>query len=422
MLDQILDRRNIEKALKQVESNGGAGGTDGMGTEELRPYLNANWQVWRAGILEGTYRPSPVRKVEIPKPQGGTRMLGIPSVKDRLLQQAISQWLQPIYEPTFSAGSYGFRPGKSAHQAVYQALSYLKEGKTWVVELDLEKFFDRVNHDRLMARLSKRITDKRTLKLIRSYLTSGVMEGGMISPRREGTPQGSPLSPILSNIVLDELDKELEQRGHTYVRYADDCSVYVKSEAAAKRVMDSITVFIEEKLKLKVNRDKTKISQASQSILLGFSFYVGKEGWGIRIPEGSIQRTKRKCKSLTHRNAPGNIRARITKLEEVIRGWVNYFSIAKARKWMEILDAYVRTRLRIGIWKQWKRIRTRIINLVKLGVPKNIAYQWGNSSKGYCRMAHSTPLKVTLTNEYFQRLGYVGFCNRYKWQTQKTLF
>jgi len=291
-----------------------------------------------------------------------------------------------------------------------------------VVELDLEKFFDRVNHDRLMARLSKRITDKRTLKLIRSYLTSGVMEGGLISPRREGTPQGSPLSPILSNIVLDELDKELEQRGHSYVRYADDCSVYVKSEAAAKQVMESITVFIEEKLKLKVNRDKTKISQASQSILLGFSFYVGKEGWCIRIPEGSIQRTKRKCKSLTHRNAPGNIRARITKLEEVIRGWVNYFSIAKARKWMEILDAYVRTRLRIGIWKQWKRIRTRIINLVKLGVPKNIAYQWGNSSKGYCRMAHSTPLKVTLTNEYFQRLGYVGFCNRYKWQTQKTLF
>jgi RNA-directed DNA polymerase len=239
MLEQVLDRRNIERALEQVTRNKGAGGADGMQTGELRAYLNDNWQSLRAKILDGSYEPSPVRKVEIPKPNGGKRMLGIPTVLDRLLQQAISQWLMPKYEEQFSKHSYGFRPNKNAHQAVLQAQVYIKEGKEWIVELDLEKFFDKVNHDRLMSVLSRTITDKPTLKLISSYLTSGILEGGTVSQRTEGTPQGSPLSPLLSNIVLDELDKELEKRGHAYVRYADDCSIYVKSEAAAKRVAES---------------------------------------------------------------------------------------------------------------------------------------------------------------------------------------
>ena len=273
MLEEILDYRNVQKAMKQVISNHGAGGIDGMQTDELRDYLESNWPLLKQSILEGSYRPQPVRKVEIPKPQGGTRFLGIPTVLDRLFQQATSQWLSAKYEPEFSENSYGFREGRSAHQAVLQAKRYLDEGKDWIIELDLEKFFDRVNHDKLMGLVAKRITDKRTLKLMRSYLNSGIMEDGMVSQRIEGTPQGSPLSPLLSNIMLHELDKELQARGHSFVRYADDCSIYVKSEKSAHRVQESVTSFIEGKLKLKVNREKTKISRPVQSTLLGFSFY-----------------------------------------------------------------------------------------------------------------------------------------------------
>jgi RNA-directed DNA polymerase len=358
-----------------------------------------------------------VRKVEIPKPQGGMRMLGIPTVLDRLFQQAISQWLSPKYEPEFSAYSYGFREGRNAHQAVLQAKKYLDEGKDWIIELDLEKFFDRVNHDKLMGLLAKRIADKRTLKLIRSYLNSGIMEGGMVSQRLEGTPQGSPLSPLLSNVMLHELDKDLQVRGHSFVRYADDCSVYVKSEKSAQRVQESITNFIEEKLKLKVNREKTKISRPNQSILLGFSFYRNKGEWKIRIASKSMKRIKDKLKSKTKRNDPSNAAEKIKKIEAVIRGWVNYFSIAQAKSLMESLDAMVRVRLRIGIWKQWKRPKTRRNNLLKLGASKQKAYQWGNSSLGHCRIAHSPVLCTTLNNEYFQRMGYVGFYNYYYWKT-----
>jgi len=299
MLEQILHRRNIENALLQVTSNKGSGGIDGMQTDELRDYLNGNWTQLRGQILSGIYKPDPVRKVEIPKPQGGKRMLGIPTVLDRLIQQAVAQWLGPQYEGQFSKNSYGFRPRKNAHQAVLQGQRQLQEGKEWVIELDLEKFFDRVNHDRLMSTLSKKVTDKRTLKLIRSYLTSGIMEGGIISQRTEGMPQGSPLSPLLSNIVLDELDKELEKRGHAFVRYADDCSIYVRSKASAKRVSESIIKYIEGRLLLKVNREKTKISRPWQSTLLGFSFYKQKGEWQIRIAEKSISRIKEKCRAIT---------------------------------------------------------------------------------------------------------------------------
>jgi len=418
MLEEILDIRNVTKALKQVTANKGAGGIDGMQTDELRDYLNANWQTLRASVLEGSYKPQPVTKVEIPKPQGGTRMLGIPTVMDRLLQQAIAQWLGYHYEPEFSAYSYGFREKRNAHQAVFQARQNLNEGYERVVELDLEKFFDKVHHDRLMSTLAKKITDKGTLKLIRSYLTSGIMEGGVCSPRTEGTPQGSPLSPLLSNIVLDELDKELLARGHRFVRYADDCSIYVKSEKSAQRVMESITEYIEKKLKLKVNRTKSKVSRPQDSTLLGFSFYRGKEGWQIRIAPKSLGRIRKKMKENTNRNDPAPAKEKIKNMEAVIRGWVNYFSIAKGKKRMQELDELVRTRLRIGIWKQWKKPKAKRVHLIKLGIGKQKAYEWSNRRKGYCRIAHSPILCRALNNAYFTRLKYVGFTDYYYWKTE----
>ncbi len=418
MLEEILDIRNIEKALKAVVANKGAGGVDGMQTGELRDYLNGNWQTLRCRILEGTYKPQPVRKVEIPKAQGGTRTLGIPTVFDRLLQQAIAQRLSTRYESEFSNYSYGFREGRNAHQAVLQAQSFLNEGDEWVIELDLEKFFDKVNHDRLMSTLAKKLTDKRLLKLMRSYLTSGIMEGGMVSQRTEGTPQGSPLSPLLSNIVLDELDRELQARGHRFVRYADDCSIYVKSEKSAKRVMESITEYIEKKLKLKVNRTNSKVSRPNESTLLGFSFYKGKEGWQVRIAPKSMERIKKKMKEKTKRNDPQSAKVKIQKMEAVIRGWVNYFAIAKGKKPMAQLDELVRTRLRIGIWKQWKKPKTKRIDLIKLGIPRQKAYEWSHSRRGYCRIAHSPILCRTLNHEYFTRLRYVGFANYYYWETE----
>ena len=418
MLEEILDIRNVTKALKQVTANKGAGGIDGIQTHELGDYLTANWQALRKSILEGSYKPQAVRKVEIPKPQGGTRMLGIPTVIDRLLQQAIAQWLSTKYERGFSDYSYGFRAGRNAHQAVLQAQKYLNEGYDWVIELDLEKFFDKVNHDRLMSTLAKELTDKRILKLIRSYLTSGIMEGGIVSQRTEGTPQGSPLSPLLSNIVLDELDKELQTRGHHFVRYADDCSIYVKSEKSAQRVMETITEYIEKKLKLKVNRTKSKVSRPNESTLLGFSFYRSKGVWQIRIAPKSLERIKKKMKEKTRRNDPTPAAEKIKKMEAVIRGWVNYFVIAKGKRKMQELDALVRTRLRIGIWKQWKKPKTKRIQLIKLGVPKQKAYEWSNSRRGYCRVAHSPILCRALSNDYFTRLKYVGFTNYYYWKTE----
>jgi RNA-directed DNA polymerase len=420
MLEEILDRRNIEKALKQVEANKGSGGIDGMRWEELRPYINTHWQSLRAELMEGKYKPTAVRKVEIPKPNGGTRMLGIPTVKERLLQQAIAQWLEPRYEAQFSQHSYGYRPGRNAHQAVLQAQAYLNAGKIWVIELDLEQFFDRVSHDKLLGKLRKEITDKGTLRLIRSYLTSGIMEGGIISPRKEGTPQGSPLSPILSNIVLDDLDKELEKRGHSFVRYADDISVYVSSERAAQRAMAGIVEYIEETLKLKVNLQKTQISRPIQSRLLGFSFYRSRKGnWEIGIAKKSMERVKAKCKEITKRSNATSTETKIAKLAQIIRGWVTYFSIARAKGDMEKLDEYVRVRLRMDKWKQWKKPKTRVANLSKLGIPKSKAYQWGNSSKGYCRIARGVVLNTALPKAYFQKLGYIGFSNYYYLKTGK---
>jgi group II intron reverse transcriptase/maturase len=417
MLEEILDYRNITKALQQVVTNKGAGGVDGMQTDELRVWLEANWTKLKESILEGSYRPSPVRKVEIPKPSGGTRMLGIPTVVDRLIGQGIHQWLSGQYEAGFSQNSYGFREGRSAHQAVERAKQYLEEGKIWIVEMDLDKFFDRVNHDKLMGLLAKRIADKRTLKLIRAYLNSGIMEGGLVSPRTEGTPQGSPLSPILSNIMLDELDKELEGRGHSFVRYADDLSVYAGSEKSAHRVKESITEYIESKLKLRVNREKTHVSQPQQSTLLGFSFYRSKDKWEIRIAPKSMQRIKEKIRAKTKRNDPSNAGEKLKKLEAIIEGWVNYFRIARAKSVMEALDSMVRHRIRTGIWKQWKYPRTRIRNLRKLGASRRNAERWGKLSWGCYRMGNHPATNTTVTNERLQKLGYVGFYNYYHWKT-----
>lgn len=420
MLQEIMNRRNIEKALLQVERNKGAGGVDGMQTDELRDYLNINYQSLCQEIISDNYKPSAVKKVEIPKPHGGVRMLGVPTTIDRMIQQAISQWLSQFYEPNFSAFSYGFRPNKNAHQAVLQAQAFLNEGKTYVVELDLEKFFDKVNHDKLMSLIMLKVTDKATLRLIHRYLRSGIMEGGLVSQRTEGTPQGSPLSPLLSNIILDELDKELARRGHSFVRYADDCSIYVGSEKAAQRVLTSLTTYIEKSLKLKVNKEKSKVSSPFESTLLGFSFYNDKGTWQVRVANKTLKRIKEKCKKITERNNGSNTKQKITALKAVIEGWVNYFSIAKGKSVMQRLDEYVRVRLRMGLWKEWKNCKTRVANLLKLKASRQKSYEWGNSSRGYCRIAHSPVLSTTLNNGYFTRNGYEGFLNTYNRKRQTT--
>jgi RNA-directed DNA polymerase len=340
-------------------------------------------------------------------------MLGIPTVVDRMLQQAIYQVLSPIYEEGFDKHSYGFRPGKNAHQAVKTAQGFLNEGYNWIIELDLEKFFDKVNHQKMMHLLSRKVEDKRTLLLINAYLKSGIMEAGIVSQRIEGAPQGSPLSPLLSNIMLHELDQELNKRGLRFVRYADDCSIYVKSEKSAKRVMGSITKYIESRLLLKVNREKTKVSRAQESYLLGFSFYQMKGRYEIRISSKSLNRVKAKCKQITRSSDPQSETSKLFKLDEIIRGWVNYFRIAKAKSNMQKLDEMIRTRLRINAWRRWKRIKTKVINLIKLGIEKSIAYTWGNTSKQACRTAHSPILTRTLDIKYFRKRGYVGFSNYY---------
>jgi RNA-directed DNA polymerase len=418
MLEKTLSWKNLEKSLKAVERNKGACGIDNQQSDELRPFIYTHYQILRQDILEGRYKPSPVRKVEIPKPEGGVRMLGIPTVLDRMLQQGIYQQLSPLYEKEFSMHSYGFRPGKNAHQAVKTAQGYLNAGYNWVIELDLEKFFDRVNHQKLMNLLSERVKDIRLLKLIGQYLRSGIMEGGVVSPRTEGTPQGSPLSPLLSNIMLHELDKELIKRGLKFVRYADDCSIYVRSERSAKRVAEHIINYIETELLLKVNRSKTKISRPQKSQLLGFSFYKTKGEYLIRIGSKALERIREKCKRITRSSDPTEERTKLNKLDQVIRGWVNYFRLAKARSIMEALDQMVRTRLRITKWRNWKRKRTRIANLIKLGIAKSKAYQWGNSSKGACRTANSPILTRTLTTNYWGKQGYKGFYHYY-WQTDE---
>ncbi|TCS78372.1 group II intron reverse transcriptase/maturase [Tepidibacillus fermentans] len=355
LLERILARENMLLAMKRVIANKGSHGVDGMRVDELRPFIIDNWLSIKQKLLEGRYKPSPVRRVEIPKPDGGIRLLGIPTVLDRLIQQAIAQELNKIYDPTFSESSYGFRPNKSAKQAILKAKEYINEGYKWVVDMDLEKFFDKVNHDILMERLSRKIKDKRVLKLIRAYLESGVMINGVKINSEEGTPQGGPLSPLLANILLDEVDKELEKRGHRFCRFADDCNIYVKSEKAGNRVMRNIRKIIEDRLKLKVNENKSAVDLVSKRKFLGFSFYFGRDGANIRIHEKSYKRFKDKIRDITNRNTGISMDFRMKKLNDYTVGWINYFAIANASTKMITLETWIRRRLRACIWKQWKK-------------------------------------------------------------------
>ena len=414
LLEVILDKDNLNQAYQRVKKNGGKHGVDGMKVDELLPYLRQDGEALKQSILSGKYKPQPVRRVEIPKPDGGIRLLGIPTVTDRMLQQGITQVLSPIFEEEFSNSSYGFRPGRNAHQAIEQARAYINEGYTTVVDIDLEKFFDRVNHDKLMYLLSKRIEDKRVLKLIRGYLESGIMIGGLTSPSSEGTPQGGPLSPLLSNIMLHELDKELERRGHRFCRYADDCNIYVKSKRSGERVMESIGEFIEGKLKLRINREKSAVESPGKRKFLGFSFYFKKGEARICIHKKSLARIKAKVKTLTMRSNGKSIGEKIEKLTSLIVGWVNYYKIADMRSHCKRLDEWMRRRLRMCIWKYWKLVRTRFKKLIELGISKFKAWEYANTRKGYWHTANSPILARSLTNAYFSDIGLVCFSDEYR--------
>ncbi|WP_342581812.1 group II intron reverse transcriptase/maturase [Ureibacillus sp. FSL W7-1570] len=413
LLNQILSRENMLQALKRVEQNKGSHGVDMMPVQNLRQHIVENWLSIKEAILKGTYEPMPVRRVEIPKPDGGVRLLGIPTVTDRLIQQAIAQVLSKVYDPTFSENSYGFRPNRSAHDAVRKAKEYIRDGYRWVVDMDLEKFFDKVNHDRLMGTLAKRIQDKPLLKLIRKYLQSGVMINGVVSSTLEGTPQGGPLSPLLSNIVLDELDKELERRGHKFVRYADDCNIYVKSKRAGLRTMASIQRFIEGKLRLKVNEKKSAVDRPWKRKFLGFSFTYHKEP-KVRIAKESLKRMKNKVREITSRKMPYPMEYRIQKLNQYLVGWCGYFALADTKSIFLELDKWIRRRLRMCLWKNWKKPKTKTRNLIQLGVPQWQAYEWGNTRKSYWRISNSPILHRTLGNSYWRNQGLESLEARYE--------
>ncbi len=376
-----------------------------MTVEELPGYLQQHWLVIREQLLNGTYKPKPVRRVEIEKPDGGgMRKLGIPTVLDRLVQQAVMQVLQRQWDPTFSDHSYGFRPGRSAHQAVAQAQKYIAAGYSWVVDLDLEKFFDRVNHDKLMGQIAKRVEDKRLRKLIRAFLNAGVMENGLVSPSVEGTPQGGPLSPLLSNLVLDELDRELERRGHRYVRYADDSNLYVRSEQAGQRVMESITRFITHHLKLKVNETKSAVARPQERKFLGFSFTAGPEVKRVIAPK-ALDRFKRRIREITRRAKGVSIQKTIEELASYMRGWRSYFGFCETPEVLVSLTRWVRLRLRAALWRQWKTPRRRRAALLALGVRPRLASNTAGSGRGPWYLAKSKALSVGLSNAYFKSLG-----------------
>jgi RNA-directed DNA polymerase len=417
LMDRILSRENLIEALKRVEKNKGSHGIDGMSVKLLRRHLYDNWETLCNSLRMGTYQPNPVRRVEIPKPNGGVRLLGIPTVTDRFIQQAIAQVLTPLFDPTFSEHSYGFRPNRRGHDAVRKAKEYISEGYRWVIDMDLEKFFDKVNHDKLMGILASRIQDRLVLKLIRKYLQAGVMINGVVYDAEEGTPQGGPLSPLLSNILLDKLDKELESRGHKFVRYADDCNIYMKSRKAGERVMNSITSFIEQKLKLKVNKEKSAVDRPWKRKFLGFSFTVNKKP-KVRIANESIKRLKTKIRELTSRSKPIPMEIRIEKLNQYLTGWCGYFALADTPSKFKEFDEWIRRRLRMIEWKQWKKPKTRVRKLKGLGVPDHKAHEWGSSRKKYWRIACSPILHKTLDNSYWSNRGLKSLYQRYEFLRQ----
>ena len=414
LLEAILDRNNLNKAYLKVKRNGGSAGIDGMTVDEMLPYLKEHREELLDALRSGKYKPKAVRRVEIPKPDGGKRKLGVPTVIDRMIQQAIVQVIQPIYEPLFSENSYGFRPKRSAHQAIRKAMEYYNEGYTQVVDLDLAKYFDTVNHDILIDMLKEQIKDERVISLIRKYLKSGVMINGLVSPTTEGTPQGGNLSPLLSNIYLTAFDKLLANRGHKFVRYADDCNIYVKSRRAAERVMASCVKFLEGKLKLKVNQQKSQVGSPLKLKFLGFSLYKTGKKAGIRPHGKSIKRFKDKIRELTSRKQARSITNILQRIKRYTTGWLGYYSIADMESKIKSLNEWLRRRIRQIYWKQWKKIKTKHDNLVKLGINNSKAWEWANSRKGYWRISDSYILHMSLTNEYLASVGYDDILNRYK--------
>lgn len=404
LMEEVCEQENLKKALQRVKSNRGSAGIDGMTVEKLPGYLVEHWPAIRDQLLEGTYRPQPVKRVEIEKPDGGVRKLGIPTVVDRFIQQAVLQVLQGRWDRTFSEASFGFRPGRSAHQAVARAQEYVARGYRWVVDIDLEKFFDRVNHDILMGRVAKRVRDKRVLRLIRAFLNAGVMEGGLVGPTEEGTPQGGPLSPLLSNLVLDDLDSELEKRGHQFVRYADDCNIYVGSERAGHRVMESVRVFLTKKLKLKVNEKKSAVARAVERKFLGFRF-LNRRGPKRQIAPEAVARFKRRVRELTGRARGVSVKGMVRELTPYLVGWRNYFSFCETPSVFGELDSWMRRRLRVVIWHQWQGGRKRVGELMKRGVVSILARKTSSSRRGPWRLVKSRGVCIALPNAYFDSLG-----------------
>src|SRR5246500_426174 len=404
LMEEVCERENLKEALRRVKANKGSAGVDGMTVGGITDYLKQHWPAIREQLLNGTYEPKPVRRVEIPKPDGGVPKLGIPSVLDRFIQQAVMQVLQRRWDRTFSKHSYGFRPERSAHQAVAQAQQYIAEGHGWCVDLDMEKFFDRVNHDKLMGQIAKRVGDKRLLKLIRAFLNAGVMENGLVSPSVEGTPQGGPLSPLLSNLVLDELDRELERRGHRFVRYADDSNIYVRSEKAGRRVMESISRFITQKLKLKVNEAKSAVARPQERKFLGFSFTAGPDIRRMIAPK-SLERFKRRIREITRRAKGVSIKTTVGELAPYMRGWRGYFGFCQTPEVLIALTRWVRLRLRAALWRQWKTPRRRRAALIANGVSPWAARNTAGSGRGPWYLARSRALSTGLSNAYFKSLG-----------------
>ncbi len=404
LMEEVVERANLKAALRRVKANKGSPGIDGMTVEQLPGYLREHWPALRDQLLRGTYQPQPVKRVEVKKPDGGVRKLGVPTVLDRFLQQAVLQVLQRDWDRTFSPHSYGFRPHRSAQQAVAQAQQYVADGYGWVVDLDLEKFFDRVNHDKLMGQVAKRITDQRLLRLLRAFLTAGVLADGLVSPTEEGTPQGGPLSPLLSNVVLDTLDRELERRGHHFVRYADDCNIYVRSHRAGQRVMASITRFITTTLKLKVNSAKSAVARPGERTFLGFSF-TRPPAPRRRLAPSTVTRFKAKVRELTRRTRGVSLETMVQQLGTYLRGWHGYFGFCQTPSVLRDLDSWIRRRLRSAGWKQWKQGRTRFLELRRRGVGLALATPTAGSAHGPWRLSHSPALTVALPKAYFATLG-----------------
>lgn len=413
LMEEVLRRENLMAAYKRVVRNKGAGGVDGRSVDDLKHQIETDWPVIREQLLSGSYEPSPVRKVQIPKPGGGERTLGIPTVMDRMIQQALSQALTPIFDPTFSEDSYGFRPGRSTHQAVQRAREHMAAGHRWVVDLDLAKFFDTVQHDVLMRRVSRRVKDKRVLRLIGRYLRAGMMEGGLMSPRTEGTPQGGPLSPLLSNILLDDLDKELERRGHCFVRYADDFQLFVKSRTAGERVKTSLEDFLEKRLRLRVNREKSAVDRPWKRKYLGYTVTTNRKP-KLKPDPKSVKRLKVKLKDLFRRGRGWSLARTIRELNPILRGWGHYFRLADVEGIFEELDQWIRRRLRVLLWRQWKRPRTRLNELRKRGLEEARAATSAYNGYGPWRNAGASHMNQAVPVSALDQMGLLSLLDQHR--------